>query len=148
MTPRQAVPPWLAKRLLRILVPAEVRGEMEGDLLEGYREMTDRNGRWGATIWYWGQLFSMRPWALRKALRQKSTASGYQTTKVNTMSGFSSGLFGSVGDLKYAFRSFLRSPLHAIMTVAILAIGIGAVTLMFSALNASVLRPLPFPEGD
>jgi len=148
MMPRQPAPPRLAKGLLRILVPAEVRDEMEGDLLEGYREMALRNGRWGATAWYWGQVVSIRPWALRKALRKKNRASGHQTSKVNAMSGFSSGLFGSVGDLRYAFRSFLRSPLHAVMTVAILAVGIGAVTLMFSALNASVLRPLPFPDGD
>jgi len=32
--------------------------------------------------------------------------------------------------------------------VVVLAVGIGAVTLMFSALNASVLRPLPFLEPD
>ncbi|MCJ7626966.1 MAG: ABC transporter permease, partial [Longimicrobiales bacterium] len=53
-----------------------------------------------------------------------------------------------LGDLRYAFRSFRRSPLHAVLTVLILGVGIGAVTLMFSAINASVLRPLPFPEPE
>jgi predicted permease len=53
-----------------------------------------------------------------------------------------------LGDLRYALRTFSRSPLHAILTVLILGVGIGAVTLMFSAINASVLRPLPFPEPD
>ncbi len=52
------------------------------------------------------------------------------------------------GDLRYALRAFRRSPLHAALTVLILGVGIGAVTLMFSAINASVLRPLPFPEPD
>jgi putative ABC transport system permease protein len=52
------------------------------------------------------------------------------------------------GDLRFAIRSFRRSPLHALVTVLILAVGIGSVTLMFSALNASVLRPLPYPEPD
>ena len=47
-----------------------------------------------------------------------------------------------VGDLRYALRSFRRSPLHALATVLILGVGIGAVTLMFSVLNASVLRPI------
>jgi len=145
---RPPAPSRLAKSLLRILLPAEIRDEIEGDLLEGYREMAVRDGRWRATAWYWGQVVSIRPWALRAAFRIKKRASGHQTSKVNAMSGFSAGLFGSVGDLRYAFRSFLRSPLHAVMTVAILAVGIGAVTLMFSALNASVLRPLPYPDGD
>lgn len=53
-----------------------------------------------------------------------------------------------LGDLRYALRAFRRSPLHAVLTALILGVGIGAVTLMFSAINASVLRPLPFPEPD
>jgi len=53
-----------------------------------------------------------------------------------------------VGDLRFALRSFKRSPLHALATVLILGVGIGAVTLMFSVLNASVLRPLPFPHPE
>jgi len=53
-----------------------------------------------------------------------------------------------LNDLRYALKAFRRSPLHALITVAILGVGIGAVTLMFSAMNASVLRPLPYPEPD
>lgn len=52
------------------------------------------------------------------------------------------------GDIRFAFRSLRRSPLHTAATVLILGVGIGAVTLMFSVLNASVLRPLPFPEPE
>ena len=51
-------------------------------------------------------------------------------------------------DIRFALRGFRRSPLHALMTVLILGVGIGSVTLMFSAINASVLRPLPYPEPD
>lgn len=53
-----------------------------------------------------------------------------------------------LGDIRFALRSFRRSPLHAVLTVLILGVGIGAVTVMFSALNASVLRPLPYPEPE
>jgi predicted permease len=52
------------------------------------------------------------------------------------------------GDIRYAFRSFLRSPVQTLLSVLILGVGIGAVTLMFSAMNASVLRPLPYPNPD
>jgi len=52
------------------------------------------------------------------------------------------------GDIRYALRAFRRSPLHAVLTALILGVGIGAVTLMFSAINVSVLRPLPFPEPN
>lgn len=49
-------------------------------------------------------------------------------------------------DLRFALRAFLRSPVHTLATVFILGVGIGAVTLMFSALNTAVLRPLSFQE--
>ncbi len=51
-----------------------------------------------------------------------------------------------IGDLRFALRSFRRTPLHALATILILGVGIGAVTPIFSVLNAAVLRPLPFPE--
>lgn len=53
-----------------------------------------------------------------------------------------------VGDIRFALRSLRCSPLHTVTTVLILGVGIGAVTLMFGVLSASVLRPLPFPEPD
>ena len=53
-----------------------------------------------------------------------------------------------IGDLRFSLRAIRRSPLYATLTVLILGVGIGAVTLMFSAMNASVLRPLPYPEPD
>ena len=53
-----------------------------------------------------------------------------------------------LNDLRYALKAFRLSPLHSLITVVILGVGIGAVTLMFSAMNASVLRPLPYPEPD
>lgn len=53
-----------------------------------------------------------------------------------------------LADFRYALRASRRSPLHAAATVLVLGVGVGAVTLMFSTLNASVLRPLPFPDPD
>jgi putative ABC transport system permease protein len=53
-----------------------------------------------------------------------------------------------IGDFRYALRAFRRNPAYALVTILILGMGIGAVTLMFSALNASVLRPLPYPEPE
>lgn len=148
MTSAPPNPPRMARALAHLLCPPDLRDEMEGDLLEGYREMVAQAGRRKASGWYWGQVLFMRPLALRASLRQKTARPDFQTSRVNRMSGKSFGFFDGTGDLRYAFRSFLRSPLHALMTVVILAVGIGAVTLMFSALNASVLRPLPYPDSE
>jgi predicted permease len=53
-----------------------------------------------------------------------------------------------LSDIRFAVRSILRRPGFALLSVLVLAIGIGAVTVMFSTLNAVILRPLPFPESD
>jgi predicted permease len=53
-----------------------------------------------------------------------------------------------MADVRYAVRSLQRTPSFALAVVAVLALGIGANTAIFSILNAVLLRPMPFPEPD
>jgi putative ABC transport system permease protein len=53
-----------------------------------------------------------------------------------------------LGDLRLALRGFRRNPGFTAVVVAVLALGIGANSAIFSVVDALVLRPLPFPEAD
>lgn len=58
--------------------------------------------------------------------------------------------FGALEDLasdvKFAFRRLTQRPAFAAAVIGVMAIGIGATTAMFSAVDATMLRPLPFKD--
>jgi len=50
--------------------------------------------------------------------------------------------------MKNAFRQLLKSPGYTALAIGALALGIGANTVLFSAINTLFLRPLPFRDSD
>src|SRR4051812_30624569 len=55
---------------------------------------------------------------------------------------------GLVQDTKLALRSLRRAPTYAVAGIAALALAIGANTALFSLIEATLLRPYPYPHPE
>ena len=49
-------------------------------------------------------------------------------------------------DIRFALRRLVQRPGFSVAVIGILALGIGSSVAMFSAVDAAMLRPLPFPD--
>jgi putative ABC transport system permease protein len=132
-------PPRLAERLLRRTLPRGDAGEtILGDLLEGWG---DRGGSGAAARWYWRQALSLsaRYWWRRPRIEYPAqTRNGRRTMFFDNL----------MQDVRYAVRSYAKTPSFSLAILATLALGIGASTAIFSMVNGILFRPLPLPAPD
>lgn len=71
----------------------------------------------------------------------------YHTEEARYMSGMT-WVEQVVQDLRFAVRSFRRTPSFVVVAVLTIAVGIGGNTAIFSAVHALLLRPLPLHDPD
>lgn len=151
MRDERVIPPPLAKRLLtKCLPPGRVRETVPGDLREMHDEMVNSGTpSRAAARWYWRQTFLVGGrYLYRRVVFSRLYRSHSKNVVRRTDGGRVVRLNGFWNDTRFAARSLLRNPGFATAAVLVLGIGIGAVSLVFSAFNAVVLQPLPFERPD
>ena len=126
---------WL-HRLWNTFRPERVRSRIERELSFHIAERTDQLRAEGLS----------EQEAARLARRQLgNVAVQAERTRDVDIALWADGLMRNV---RYSIRTLTRTPGFTVAVVLTLGLGIGANTAVFSAINAVLLRPLSFPDGD
>jgi putative ABC transport system permease protein len=134
---RPSLPPRLAVRLLQWRLPPDAREFFLGDLEESFHDQRRNRGDTPARRWYWGQalLALVTRWGADHAARPAKHEGD--------------GPMGSLLlDLRAALRVVGRQPTFAGLVILTFALGIGAATAIFSAVNPVLLQDPPYPDAD
>ena len=139
-------PPRLAEWSLAVLLPPEDRDDVLGDLHERFLQRCDASSVPVATVWYWIHVLRCVPRLLwfRARLRNRGL-DGRRPLSVASASKSSAATL--LVDLRYALRILVREPALSATAVAILALGVGATTTMFS-ISHGMLRDLPIEDAQ
>jgi putative ABC transport system permease protein len=167
-------PPRVVEQILRSLLP---RGDFAfallGDLEEEYHAFARARSRIAATLWYWLEGLRIASRFGWRRIQRSPTDSAVRKRREIEAGGAGGGGSGrSTGqpfarpplprgnrtmrtrledlfrDALYATRTLKKWPGFAAISVLVLAIGIGAVSVMYSTLYGVVLSPLHYDEPD
>ena len=136
-------PPWVARALLRLLVPADVHDPLAGDLEERFAATAAGDPR-RARREYWRDVLSPSLLRLRSETRGMPLPPG-----ASPRSGRGDGMMQSLAqDLRFAVRTLAKSPGFTAVAVLSLALGIGPNTAIFSLVHAVLFQEWGVDEPE
>ena len=127
------------RAIVRALAPPEEVACILDDLEEEAAQIANDRGIVAARQWVrWQIAHSMAPWIRRRAGDRLRTAKGSARMLHR----------GLVQDIRLAARRLLQARGFTALAVVTLAIGLGAVSAVFSITHALWLKPLPYRDPD
>lgn len=123
------------------LFPSDFRDQFGQDMCELFGDQLRAARRNG------GPLGVMRFWLRMIPSLLHAAAMEHRHQPFPVPSSHDSVIERFLSDLRFALRNLRRSPVFTIVAAIVVALGSGAVTTIFSAMNAVVLRPLPGTTG-
>jgi putative ABC transport system permease protein len=123
------------RRFWNVVRPGRIQSDLERELQFHVRERAEEleSGGMGG----------------EEAIRQARQAFGNYTAQVERTRDMdiNGGLESLVRNLRQAVRGLAKTPAFTVTVILTLAIGIGANSAVFSAIDAVLLRPSPFPHS-
>ena len=136
--------PYGVRRTFRLLVPGAYRDEVDEEIrfhLECRIEALIESGLEPAAA----RREALRRFGLPERVARECRSIARSREAAERRAGLRHELFQ---DLRWAVRRLRREPAFALALVAILGLGVGAATALFSVADAVIFRSLPFDGAD